>query len=316
MKLAEVQNKKILLSCLNWGMGHVARSIGLIRKLLDQNNTVVLAGNPAQLEIFRTYFSDIQTLELDDYPFEFEKYTSFHQAIWKQKSKLRKFFNFEKKWVEEKVKEFEFDLILSDHRYGFRSSKATSIFITHQIQLSLNGAYKIFQFFHSYMFKQFDSIWIVDNANERLAGKLSRIPKVMNFEYIGFLSRFEIGNESIKNQKKDMSVLVLSGPDVHLKYLHSFYLLRSNKQLNQLIIGKPSALALLPKEEHVNYMESTNWLEIDQVLVQATEIFSFFGYSTLMDRKFLSAQFHLIPCPNQWEQEYLSSIHPIIHTEK
>ena len=57
MKISEVQNKKILFSCLNWGMGHVSRSIGLIHSLIKQNNTVIIAGESDQLKIFKTYFT-------------------------------------------------------------------------------------------------------------------------------------------------------------------------------------------------------------------------------------------------------------------
>jgi hypothetical protein len=316
MKLSEVQHKKILLSCLNWGMGHVARSIALISKLLDQKNTVILAGDLNQLKIFRAYFPQMQTLEVEGYPFEFEKYTSFQQAIWKQKTKLWKFLNFEQKWVDEKVKELAIDLVLSDHRYGFRSSQVTSIFITHQIQLPLKGFYKFFQFFHSHWISHFDTVWIVDDLEKRLAGKLSTASKVKNHEYIGYLSRFDSKKDPIKNQSLGLSVLVLSGPDVHIKFLYDYYLIHSKKELRKLVIGNPSALASLPREDNITYLESKNWLETDQVLLQAAEIFSFFGYSTLMDAQYLSAEFHLIPCPNQREQEYLSAIHPKVLKEK
>lgn len=310
MKISEVQNKKILFSCLNWGMGHVSRSIGLIHSLIKQNNTVIIAGESDQLKIFKTYFTEIQTIELAGYPFEFEENKSFQQAIWKQKSKLRKFMNYEKKWVNEKVSEYAIDLVLSDHRYGFRSRKCISIFITHQIHLPLIGIYSFFQLFHSFWMKQFNAVWIIDDTEDKLAGKLSSSPNLKHFEYIGWFSRFQLNAESTSSQKKDISILVLSGPNVHLDYLYQNFLLHANNQNQQIVIGKPSALALLPKHDHVSYLESSNWLELDMVLTEATEIFSFFGYSTLMDAKFLSADFYLIPCPGQWEQEYLSSIHP------
>lgn len=316
MKLSEVNQKKILLSCLNWGMGHVARSIGLIRKLRDQNNTLIIAGNSDQLKVFRTYFPEIQTVEIEGYPFEFEKYRSFQEAIWKQKTKLWKFLNFERKWVDEKVKELEIDLVISDHRYGFRSKKVTSIFITHQIQLPLKGIYKTFQFLHSRWITHFNEVWIVDDVEKRLAGKLSVPTKVKNFEFIGHLSRFDNKKEQINNKKLGFSVLLLSGPDVHINYLYDYYISNSTEEFQKLIIGKSSALASLPQVGNFTFIESSNWQEIDEVLVQATEIFSFFGYSTLMDSKFLSAEFHLIPCPNQWEQEYLSTIHPKILNER
>ncbi len=316
MKFSEVQNKKILYSCLNWGMGHVSRSIGLIHMLLDQENEIIVVGSSDQIRIFETYFSDIQTLELEGYPFEFENYNSFQQAIWKQKWQLKRFMNYEKKWVDDKVKEFGIDLVLSDHRYGFRSSYCNSIFITHQIHLPLKGIYKIFELFHSYWIKQFNSVWIIDYAENNLAGKLSSPGKLKNFEFIGWFSRFQLNLFPILNQKKKISILLLNGPNVHLDFLFRYYLTHSKKTNRQIIIGNPSAFNSLLVNEDIDCIESKNWLEIDELLSQATEIFSFFGYSTLMDAKFLSAEFHLIPCPSQWEQEYLSTIHPKINSQK
>lgn len=297
-------------------MGHIARSIHLIKILLEQENTIIFTGNSNQLKIIRVYFPQIQTLYLEGYPFEFEKYKSFQQAIWKQKTKLYNFLEFEKKWVDEKVNEFAIDLVISDHRYGFRSSKVTSIFMTHQIQLPLKGVYNFFQFFHSRWMKQFDKIWIVDDAENRLAGKLSCAKKVANFEYIGYLSRFNRKKQSIKNQKQGLSVLLISGPDTQIKHLYDYYLDRSNNVFEKIIIGNSNVLDSLAKEVNFTYIESKNWLEIDEILHQATEIYSFHGYSTLMDAKYLSAEFHLIPSLNQWEQEYLSKIHPQILNQK
>ena len=71
MNLSDVREKKILISCLNWGMGHVSRCIGLIQKLEKQGNTCVVAGNEAQLAVFKTYFPLIETINHEGYPFNF-----------------------------------------------------------------------------------------------------------------------------------------------------------------------------------------------------------------------------------------------------
>lgn len=224
--------------------------------------------------------------------------------------------NYEKKWVEEKVREFKIDIVLSDHRYGFRSDNCNSIFISHQINLPLKGIYKFFQLFHVFWIKKFNSIWVIDVAENNLAGKLSSSRGLKNFEYIGWFSRFNVKRISDVNRNKDTSILLLNGPNVHLDFLLQYYLTNSNKNSKRMIIGSPSSLKILQLKEDIKLIESTNWIEIDELLFQATEIFSFFGYSTLMDAKFLSAEFHLIPCPDQWEQEYLSTIHPKVLCQK
>jgi hypothetical protein len=117
-------------------------------------------------------------------------------------------------------------------------------------------------------------------------------------------------NLAEENQSKNFSVLLLSGPDIHLDHLYDFFCLNASYQHDKIVIGSPTALARLPRVKHIKFINSEDWLLIDDVLSSAHEIFSFFGYSTLMDSKFLPVEFHLVPCPGQWEQEYLSSIHP------
>ena len=106
MNLSEVHNKKILISCLNWGMGHVSRSIGLIQNLESQGNECVVAGNEDQLEVFRTYFPRIDTITHSDYPFNFSNTITFSTALWKQKSKLLSYIRKEKEDVLNFVKKY------------------------------------------------------------------------------------------------------------------------------------------------------------------------------------------------------------------
>ncbi len=56
---SEVFSKNVLISPLNWGMGHVARCIPLISKLLEQSNLIYIACNESQREIFEFYFIKI-----------------------------------------------------------------------------------------------------------------------------------------------------------------------------------------------------------------------------------------------------------------
>ena len=71
MKPEEINDKKILFSALNWGMGHVARSISIIDKLLQQGNQVTIAASNYQRQIYASYFPSINFVLHEDYPFNF-----------------------------------------------------------------------------------------------------------------------------------------------------------------------------------------------------------------------------------------------------
>ena len=71
MKPEEIQNQRILFSALNWGMGHVSRSIPLIHQLKNQDNILFIACSPAQQKIFEAYFDNLNFIHHEDYPFRF-----------------------------------------------------------------------------------------------------------------------------------------------------------------------------------------------------------------------------------------------------
>ncbi len=309
MNLSEVHEKKILISCLNWGMGHVSRCIGLIQKLEKQKNTCVVAGNEVQLTVFKTYFPDIQTIKHDEYPFNFSNEISFFQSLWNQKNKILQFIRAEKAFAQKIVVENKIDLVISDHRYGFVTKACPCIFLTHQLNPKLKGLSKLFIFFHNYWMRQFDFTWVVDDPSINLAGDLSKSSKRTCTYYIGLLSRFENKpNNSIL--KKPNSLLLLSGPGVHHDFLFKSFISNCPENQRKIILGSPKAINSLQVENQTIEKIGTNdWRIIDNYLLESANVYSFSGYSTLMDLYFLKCQKHLIPCPNQWEQIYLSEIH-------
>ena len=309
MNLSEVHNKKILISCLNWGMGHVSRSVGLIQKLENQGNECIVAGNEDQLEVFRTYFPRIETITHSDYPFNFSNTITFSTALWKQKSKLLSYIRKEKEDVLNFVKKYKIDLVISDHRYGFRTDACTSIFLTHQFNLPLKGLSKLFDFFHKRWINKFDLIWLVDDPNKKLAGKLAESNGSKKIFYIGILSRFE-NQPQINLVKKNNALLLLSGPGVHHDFLLQSFLTQCPETQEKIVIGNPEAIeAIQFTNDNIVFIATKDWLVIDKYLAEAQDVYSFFGYSTLMDINYIQCNKHLFPCPNQWEQSYLNELH-------
>lgn len=297
----EIIEKRILISVLNWGMGHVSRSIGLIHQLLEQKNIVIIACSDEQEDIYKQYFDTVEFIRHDGYPFKFGGKGNFGWDLTKRFTSLQKRLSEERKEVELLVEVYKIDVVLSDHRYGFRSDKVTSIFITHQFNLPTKWHEFLASFIHRRLMMKFESIWIMDYDDSRLAGKLSTSGNEKNVNYIGPYSRFSLYNQS-KFETKYANVLIVSGPQVYAQELVNTYF--SNNNSNGYIAICAYCIQLPEGVEKV----SGNWRIQDEYILSAKKIISRSGYSTIMDLEILKCEFQLIATPGQAEQEYLSSI--------
>lgn len=298
MRPAEFKNERILISCLNWGKGHVARCIGLIEQLLSQNNAVIIAGDSDQILIFKVYFPKLEFIEIYPYPFEFKGKGDFAMDLWRSRKSLSKTILNESFIVDEIVSEKNISKVISDHRYGFFSAIVTSIFITHQLNLPLKWWQRIVQIKHEKLMKSFQEIWVMDIETEPLAGKLSARRSHKNVQYIGHYSRFM---NLEMNTTLNLKVLVCNGP---IPYDEQLLL----KYVNDNSIVKIVPERLFEKYKEFELVSALNWKVCDELLLSANFLYAYCGYSTLMDAKFLNATLVLIPTKGQAEQNYLFEV--------
>ena len=66
-----MQNKKILVAPLNWGMGHATRCIPVIEALENHGYEPVIASDGVALELLKKEFPDKKILELPSYKIEY-----------------------------------------------------------------------------------------------------------------------------------------------------------------------------------------------------------------------------------------------------
>lgn len=299
----ELKQKRILLSPLNWGMGHVARCIPLIHGLLKNDNVVLIAASKDQQQIFKQYFPNIEYIDHGGYPFNFGEKGNFALDLAKQFVALRKRMKLELEEVDNYVEQYAIDFIISDHRYGFRSEKTHSILLTHQLNLPVKWYEGWVQKIHHGFLKAFDEIWVPDTPQSDLSGNLSTNSAGMNVHYIGILSRFSLYDRKL--EKIYEKVIIASGPSVYAqKYvdeqLKSF---KIYENFSALIV--PKEISIMAHELNLLYYSSENWLESDQIILQTKKIVARSGYSTLMDLFELKIPFSIKPTPGQREQEYL-----------
>ncbi len=297
--------KKILISPLNWGMGHVSRCIPLIKKLAKQNNQIFIACSNSQRIVFESYFEkDIVYILHEEYPFRFRGRGNFIFDVLMNSNELKKRYKSEFIEVKNIIQNYGINIVISDHRYGFRSKHCISIFMTHQLLLPLPWYFIGGQYWHKKQVSKFDFQWIVDNENNRLAGKLSNKSDYPNALYIGNLSRFcEVSSDKTNNIK---GVLIISGPSAYYENLFQSFQKQLESDEIELIIGNDKAYNVFKNLNYsIAFHNSKNWRVTDKLILSAKKIFGYCGYSTLMDIKYLKCEFHLIACPGQLEQMYL-----------
>jgi len=299
MNPSEVRNMRILISPLNWGMGHVSRCIGLIDQLTQQGNTVLVACDKNQKKIFLEYFPDIEYIQHEGYPFDFGGKGRFTWDMLSRFLPLRQRLIRERLEANSLVDAHDIDVVISDHRYGFRSRNAYSIFVTHQFNLPL----KWFEFAvaraHRRMMFSYDKIWIMDYDDCRLAGKLSVHGDKSKVSYVGPYSRFMLYSE--KPVKDIEKILVASGPNIYAQRLID----KECERHKDMVVICSETMEVPKNCKKI----SGSWKEQDQLIMRASHVVSRPGYSTIMDLELLNTPATYYPTKGQREQQCLFDFH-------
>lgn len=299
----EIFNHRILLSPLNWGMGHVSRCIPLLDLLVKNQNEIFIAADKAQQNILKNYFPDLTYFDHEGYPFRFGSKGNFNADLLMQFMPLKKRLKNELIEVDRIVEENSIDIVISDHRYGFRSKKVLSICLTHQLNLPIRWYEGWVQRTHSNYLSQFDEIWVPDFENSELSGDLSLNKANMKVSYIGPLSRFSLYDPPTN---KDLdNVIIVSGPEVYAKQFINEQLEMHKDSTGSILLIATKDIVPSQANSSIKFQASDDWKKCDELILRAKKITSRSGYSTLMDLAILKTPFSISPTPGQREQEYL-----------
>ncbi len=210
--------KKVLITPLDWGLGHATRSIPIIRELISRECSVSIGASGNSLALLKKEFPLLQFFELPGYN---PVYPSSGSMVWKmasQLSKFRKVIRKEHEYVEHIIQENKIDLIISDNRYGCWSKKIPSVFISHQMNILMPKRFGwlagVVQYLNFRMINRFTYCCIPDYPNGHcLAGELISFADhniQSKLLYIGSLSRFKL---STPREKKFDVLCIFSGPE-------------------------------------------------------------------------------------------------------
>lgn len=300
---SEIKQQHILLSPLNWGMGHISRCIPLIDLFLKNGNTVFVACEKDHQQILQQYFPKVKYIDHEGYPFKFGSQGNFALDLAKQFFPLKKRLKKELEEVDYLVDLYKIDVIISDHRYGFRSNKTHSIILSHQLNLPARKFEGLIQKMHYDFLHKYDEIWVPDTVNSDYSGELSVNKQGFKAQYIGCLSRFSLYTEKIEKTLDE--VIIVSGPMIYAKNYLDEQLKLARPEGYKIVLIAPKQLLTGLEHDHISLQASEDWLACDQQIMRAKKVVARCGYSTLMDLIVLKVPFSITPTPGQREQEYL-----------
>jgi uncharacterized protein (TIGR00661 family) len=311
--LTVLRKPRILISPLDWGLGHATRCIPVIRELLKQGAEVWLSGEKSQEKLLKTEFPDLPFLPLTGYRVHYARSPlGLVKSIFFQVPKIIKAIKQENAWLKKMVDEHSLDGIISDNRYGLYHSAIRCVFITHQLTIKSSlgkWSEKILQRRNYSYLNRFTECWIPDTPGENnLAGELSHPEKkpIIPLHYIGTLSRFEIKNIP---EEKGRLLIILSGPEPQRSLLENKIIKEiSNYNGTATVVrGLPDAISFIPSTNMIRFYNHLPSAELNKEMQEADYVISRSGYSTVMDVVKLQKKSILIPTPGQTEQEYLAS---------
>ena len=313
-----------MVAPLDWGLGHATRCVPLIRFMVQLGWKVSLAGEGPSLTLLSEEFPELTTIPLKGYRIRYPKSGALLiPRLLLQIPKILKTIKLENEWLKESFARENWDLVISDNRYGLYHPKTKCIFLTHQLWV-LSGWGKaclpvgkgidelLNKRLHQWI-SNFYQCWIPDEKeNGGIAGILSHPPVLLPrpsslvpcpLIYLGPLSRLTKQNCTEQTQ----ILVLLSGPEP-LRSLLEQKLLEQIKQIDEQFLfvrGLPSASKKLENTRNVHFENHLASAQLSQAISAAKLVVCRSGYSSVMDLLKMEKKAILIPTPGQTEQLYL-----------
>ena len=215
----------------------------------------------------------------------------------------------EHQWLDRQLDNNQWDLIISDNRYGLYTSRTKTVFITHQLGI-ISGFGRIGDLLlRNMLYKwinRFNICWIPDAAGDiNIAGKLSHPSSMPNHHaFIGPLSRLS----KTKPLADEHLLVLLSGPEPQRTILEKKLIEQLSNTSDTVVFvrGLPSSSPLLKNIGSIRFENHLDATALSKLLSSAEAVICRSGYSSVMDLLKLKQRALLIPTPGQTEQVYLA----------
>jgi len=304
----------ILVSPLNWGLGHATRDIPIIKNLLDHNHEVTIAACGNARSVLEQEFPECRCIEYPDYPvpysqsrFFLPKFVAFFPLILKALSD-------ERKNLDLILAKDCYDLIISDNRLGVYSPEIPSVFITHQLHYHLPlvfwPAELLAVAMNGLVHEKYRHIVVPDNPPDKtaLAGKLSRPGTEATKKRVYFSGILTSTHN--RDGEEDLDYLVMiSGPEPQRTRLEKILLpqVQMIEGSRVILLGRPGNHAMQKQSDTCRVIPYASTRDKENLMNRAKFIICRSGYTSMMEIAELGKRHALfIPTPGQTEQEYLS----------
>lgn len=306
---------RILITPLDWGLGHATRCIPIIRALLDRNAVPVIGADHGPLTILTEAFPHLEHVRIPGVEVRYGRGSDQRWSMLRQFPRMVRSVRAERNRFERLMHTLAIDAVISDQRFGIRSPELPSILITHQVFPFSPMAQRAVRELNLQHIGRFDRCWIMDEPEAPgLAGELSHgLGLPTNCIYIGSQSRMRRSNSATGTSIAGgpfRILAVISGPEPQRTLFENAL----KEQLGTIdgkhliVRGRPDGTGV----EHLGNITLVGHLNGEELGVEMTRaemIVSRSGYTTLMDLAALGRSALIIPTPGQSEQEYLGELH-------
>ena len=301
---------RILMAPLDWGLGHAARCVPIIRSLLELGAVPVIGADKGPLTLLRAEFPQLEHVRIPGMEVRYGRGRSQAWAMTKQFPAMLRQVREEHKLFDHLRQRLRLDAVISDQRFGLCAADIPSVLITHQVFPFSPLAQGLGRCINRQHIDRFDRCWIPDRESAPgLSGELSHggnMPR--NARYIGPLSRFaELPAPA--DTEPHRVVAVISGPEPQRTIFKQLVLsqLASIEGRHLVVTGDPGSGEV--HQENIRILGHLNAEALCKAMKNAELIVGRTGYTTLMDLDAIGRGALLVPTPGQPEQEYLGRLH-------
>ena len=308
----------ILISPLDWGLGHASRCIPIIRQLTYAGHKVTMAGSGRSLILLQQEFPHLESFEIQGFS---PSYSNSGNMVLNMLLLLPRFISTiicEHHELKKLIRQYHFDIIISDNRYGLWNKKVRSILITHQVMIKTPAWLRLIEYplyrVSRLLISRFDTCWIPDDKESPgLSGDLShKYPLPDNAVFIGPLSRFEKPENFPERRSVEGNITaIISGPEPQ-RSIFEDALKKQLAGLNQnaiIISGKPESEETAVVDGKLTILPHLSVNEMSYVFDSSSVVICRSGYSSIMDLQAMGAKALFVPTPGQTEQIYLAQLH-------